>query len=663
MKPLRSFLNLLSILCADLHSDSSAETCKKLSWRASWLPWRSLALSGILISGSISPSFATTWYVNAKYGNDSYNGLKTTQAFQTINQACTVLQPGDTVSLAPGVYFESVYLFTLGTPSQPITFQGQTRAKNAVVITGADPNFRKGLVPWTLVNSTLNLYSAPCTWLPARVCYNQADLYPYSSLNNLQTFTTDGTTPGPLEGFYYDPNAQLLYVRLNSKYGPVNPAQNTMKVGPVNGGGPNGLLLTQPSATNFRIRSSGSGNIVFDGITFETPGIAGIGTMANDITVQNCYFIGCRSAVYGLGDPSNPATAINNVAIRYCEYTLFPTFNDFMDQVSRAYQNPALYNSLPDLWWSQRRTLAYSYEVGLVLGVGSNWKIQNNYLHDVVDAISGWGVSYSNNLEISGNVIARTIDNAVETEDHSTNMTIHDNVILDSFEPISYQPMGGLPWPSSIYVAHNVIADTAQNAAPWKYIPDERAAFKFVIDPSNWTLPGMSGVSQTSLVIPGTGFVANNNTVLMYNGNIFVFGNLNSLKLSNVNLFNNYCVSQYAFAQDSRNSLTFDFSGFNCQGNIVAPATNNISGPGPRVAGISGTLLQFNSQAQLTSPSTYNFSPGAASPLLAAGVSQSPAYNPSLDVGAYSVTGPQTLPISGIQPDPGAIPSTSIPTP
>ena len=276
MKLLQSSLNPLSTLFAKFISHSFTNRFKDLLRPVTCLPLRAFALFGILFSLAVSTSVATTWYVNPKYGNSSYSGLKTTQAFITINQACQVVQPGDTVSLAPGFYFESVYLYTLGTPSQPIIFQGQTRAKNAVVITGADPNFKKGLIPWTLVDSTLNLYSARCTWLPARVCSGQVDLYPYASLNNLQTFTTDGTTPGPFEGFYYDPNAQLLYVRLNAKIGPINPAQTMMKVGPINGGGPNGLWLTQPSATNFRIHGTGSGNIVFDGITFETPGVVGL---------------------------------------------------------------------------------------------------------------------------------------------------------------------------------------------------------------------------------------------------------------------------------------------------------------------------------------------------------------------------------------------------
>jgi hypothetical protein len=65
----------------------------------------------------------------------------------------------------------------------------------------------------------------------------------------------------------------------------------------------------------------------------------------------------------------------------------------------------------------------------------------------------------------------------------------------------------------------------------------------------------------------------------------------------------------------------------------------------------------------LTDPVHFNFSPAAGSPLLQAGVAYSGGLNPSTDVGAYSVNGPTTLPVSGIQPDSNANPSTSIPRP
>jgi hypothetical protein len=631
--------------------------------RSSSLFQRRSALGGLAAALAlpllVSSASATTFYVNAKFGHDTYTGLTVNQSFLTINKACQVVKPGDTVLIAPGVYFGNATLWTLGTPTQPITFQGQTRLRNTEVISCADPSFRSGAIPWTLTNATLNTYSAPCSWLPARVLYNDIDLYPYTSLANLSTFTTDGVTPGPHHGFFYDSNAKLLYVRLNPKYGSLNPAQRTMMVGAPNGGGDTGKLISTPTCANFIINQAGSGNVIFDGLTFETPGVAGIATKANDITVQNCYFIGCRTAVYGLGDASVAATAINNVVVQYCEYSLFPAFDDMSDEIETAYANPSV--PLAAFFWWQRKTIPYTYELGFVLGVGANWKIRNNYLHDVVDAISGWGTTYSVNLEVSNNVIARTVDNAVECgKNHMVNMLVHDNIILDSFEAITYQPMEGTPWAASITVSHNVIADTGYNANPWKHMPWERGAFKFVIDPSNWVFPYMTGVSTAAMSIPGTGFTANNNTVLQYNGNIFTMGGIDPMKLSNVHMINNLFVSYYSFALASRNSTTFNFSGFDCQGNTVAaPGSSNASGAGAQVGGPNGHYLQLDSQANLVSPTTYNFSPASNSPLLGAGVPYSGGYNPSTNVGAYGANGQTTLPAAGIQPDSG-VPTTIV---
>jgi hypothetical protein len=640
-------------------ADSNMKSISQIRRSSSLLRY---ALPFLLICLSLAPAFSTTYYVNAQGGRDTNAGLTANLAFFTINHACQVVQPGDTVIIYPGVYFENVSLWKLGTPAQPIVFQGYTRLRNTEIITGADPSFRSGAVPWTLVNSSLNLYSAPCSWLPARVLYDDVDLYPYASLNDLGTLTTDGTTPGPHHGFFYDSGSQLLYVRLNSKYGSLNPSQHTMMVGAPNGGGASGKLIQSATAANFVIHPIGSANVIIDGLTFETPGVAGIATKASDLTVQNCYFVGCRSAVYGLGDPTVSTSSTNNVVVQYCEYTLFPTFDDMADEIETAYQTPGLV--LGSFWWWQRKDLAFTYELGFVLGVGSNWKIKNNYLHDVVDAISGWGCGNSQNLEISGNVIARTVDNSVEVgKGHESNMYVHDNVMLDSFEAINFEPMGGTPWPQSLYVSHNVIADTALNASPWKHMPWERGAFKFVVLALNWDYSWMANVSKTALAIPGAGLVANNNTVLLYNGNIFNFGGTDPLKLSNVHMINNFFVSYYAFALGSRNSLSFDFSGLDCQGNTVAPASDNISGPGTRVAGLNNQCLRSNSLAMLTDPFNYNFSPAGGSPLLQAGVAYSGGLNPSTDVGAYSVNGPTTLPVSGIQPDSNANPSTSIPKP
>src|ERR1700733_2220091 len=111
--------------------------------------FKGLALP-LLFSLFASSALATTYYVNPKFGNDSFGGLQTSQPFLSVNKACAMVHPGDTVILAQGTYFENVHLWTLGTPSQPITFKGVSRVRNSTIITGANRAFRTNTVAWSL---------------------------------------------------------------------------------------------------------------------------------------------------------------------------------------------------------------------------------------------------------------------------------------------------------------------------------------------------------------------------------------------------------------------------------------------------------------------------------------------------------------------------------
>ena len=51
---------------------------------------------------------------------------------------------GDTVVIAPGIYFETVRLRRFGTEKKPVTFRADRIQKNRVVISGADPAIRLG---------------------------------------------------------------------------------------------------------------------------------------------------------------------------------------------------------------------------------------------------------------------------------------------------------------------------------------------------------------------------------------------------------------------------------------------------------------------------------------------------------------------------------------
>lgn len=60
----------------------------------------------ILLSFSLNAQ--TTYYVDQSNGNNGNNGITTSTAFKTINQAISVVLPGDTISII-GIYTNNSY--------------------------------------------------------------------------------------------------------------------------------------------------------------------------------------------------------------------------------------------------------------------------------------------------------------------------------------------------------------------------------------------------------------------------------------------------------------------------------------------------------------------------------------------------------------------------
>lgn len=99
------------------------------------------------------PLTGVTYYV-ATNGSDANAGTSLGEPFQTISQAASVVQPGDSVRICGGTYRETVTLTASGLPGQPITFE--SCANETVVVSGAD------VIP----DSSWNVYSGPIWQAP-----------------------------------------------------------------------------------------------------------------------------------------------------------------------------------------------------------------------------------------------------------------------------------------------------------------------------------------------------------------------------------------------------------------------------------------------------------------------------------------------------------------
>jgi hypothetical protein len=473
------------------------------------------------------------------------DGRSAEQAFGTIQQAADVANPGDMVVIQPGVYFEHVQVRAKGTPGKPITFKADKVEKGRVILTGANQAIRNKEERWILEDAALGLYSAP--WdkpRPTRVLYSGTDLYPYLDLEHLRQFMAltrpDRMHRGPQHGFALDPEKKRIYVRLHAsgKYGPPNPNDHVMSVSPPTGLDENlGLKVSSPEHYNFGILGVGDAHIVVQGITFETPGICGVYTEANEVTVGDCWFLGCRGGVQGTAPYFRPESftydnLANRVVVEYCHFTQFPTYEDGCETIRLALENPPKQEEgKPPLknevtFWARKDVNSglpdanVNYEVGIVILAGRDWVVRHNHVDDAFEALSSRSTTSSDNLHVYENLFEKLLDNAVEAEDHSTNLHVYRNVIRDTFGPLSWQPLEGEPWPGPIYWYQNVIYNTPEHKATFQFRPS--CVFKIGATGAKKQY-GKEYVPQ----LPAPGIVIFNNTVV-YDGVMFwgaIWGN------------------------------------------------------------------------------------------------------------------------------------------
>ncbi len=412
------------------------------------------------------------------------------EPFKTIQKACDTVNPGDTVYVNPGVYYESVELKRSGTKEAPIVFKAVDSGENKTIITCANRSIRENKVQWRLEDANLQLYSIPYDRKVTVVMHDGAVATPYLSLEELKAYEgwpggvrdLSSALPGPEHGFYWDPSAKKLYVRLGpeGKFGSSDPAKALMAVGGpyydygmVNGASDNALYhrgIDKDSYT-FGILTENDAYVTLYGFTFETPGYCGVFCRASNVTVSNCWFKGCVSGVFGGKYASHDAFRANDVTVEYCDWNLWPLFTDSFEAFERS--GPEyLY---PYKWWFYKDAnhALINYEQGtFVTYAGSRWDLNSNHIYECFDALSmafaeGTFVylpQYGTNktvdpggyIKIRNNRFENCIDNAIEVENHAHDVDIYDNEFVICFLPFSWQPLDGKPWPTNITVHNNV---------------------------------------------------------------------------------------------------------------------------------------------------------------------------------------------------------------
>jgi hypothetical protein len=87
-----------------------------------------IGLLGALVTARAAVLRGSTTYYVSSSGDDQNHGIAPNAAFQTIQRAVDLAQPGDTISLAPGNYFQDIVSRRDGTADAPITISGSPEA-------------------------------------------------------------------------------------------------------------------------------------------------------------------------------------------------------------------------------------------------------------------------------------------------------------------------------------------------------------------------------------------------------------------------------------------------------------------------------------------------------------------------------------------------------
>lgn len=437
---------------------------------------------GILMSAMLWGSLvanAATYYVDGKSASGDGSQEK---PFSTIQAAANIVEPGDTVLIEPGIYYEQVDVKRCGTKDKPIVFRATSTGKNDVIISGANREIREGKVKWTLEDEENNIWSIPYNQKVSRMLYNGNWMDNVTSLEILKTLRANGYV-FPEDIFTYSEEDKKLYIRLrkDEKYGSSDPNKNMMCVS-----APYYTSITINGKTDGSWRTNGIGegsycfgvvteapaHIAIYGLTFECPGEAGVYVRGSNVRVSNCWFVGCSTGVHGGGRSMRDIYFSNDVTIEHCDWNLFPVFENAVEILTEHLDE---YNAggsglTTYYYWHNKSNSGstHTIESGGIFGrAGNNWTLRNCHITSCFDALSffhgmtGYIEYPGTNKLVSGknyhyyeNRFEEGFDNAIEFEDTSTDYNVHHNEFLNNYTVISWQS-AAKPYPSNIKLHHN----------------------------------------------------------------------------------------------------------------------------------------------------------------------------------------------------------------
>jgi len=393
---------------------------------------------------------------------------------QSLQEAANKLQPGDTLLLAEGTYYQSFSLTRSGTADKPITIKAAAPGK--VIITGAmqtTPRFERveGAIHKPVPASITARMESPkleraegaiykTKWAPGKkwsgsgtrqawVIADGRSLYNYTSMEEMRTCRRGkGRDTTPLEGFFY--KDEELYIRL---LGGADP--NKAKV-----------AISRPDV-RVLLEIQGQQHIVLEGLRFHVaPAVAvqigpGRGDVSKHIVIRDSCFFGSHRAIVGRAIRTREGKEFgpSHVTVEYCQFSNYPTY-DWLHR-SMVLEQPA---------WGAMYHSTLGGNAILPGGNVSAWRIRHCYIHDTFDGI---GVACTGvkdpalDHEYAYNLLHRCADDNIEFDSiQYAGVRAHHNVILEGQCLLGLSPVqrGG------VTIDHNIVYASPEYGIPWSVI-------------------------------------------------------------------------------------------------------------------------------------------------------------------------------------------------
>ncbi len=354
------------------------------------------------------PSPQGVTYHVAVNGSDSHDGSTLSQAFATLAHALSVANPGATILMHAGRYYESVTLPRSGTAQAPICIRNAPG--EAATLDGRDTSFHP---TWSLYNATSGVYRSACTAQPGLAYRNGKHLFAHPSLNDLtaNTWSLD-------EGYFAD--GAYLYVRFLAGRAPTT--ADSVQIPRFTTG------VTITGRDYIQVRGL---EVAYYGLDAYPRGIYLDGASFN--LVDSCYL---HHSVVGVA--LKRGCRFNTV--QHCDFTEAPI----------------------DTWnWSAVKEGTDYYEAGGVVVYGSSTAnvgnvIRNNHFSHLFDGahlFSDDATGPTSNLDFHDNVLEFLNDDGIETDGAGTNVRIYNNIFRNFLTGISVAPAQGGP----TYIMRNVL--------------------------------------------------------------------------------------------------------------------------------------------------------------------------------------------------------------